>query len=103
MATTPGKPRRKAPSQERARATVDAILEATARVLVADGFDGASTNRIAQTAGVSVGTLYQYFPSKESLVAELIDRGADEMMGVMVSQLSTLPYPPLATVVSASL
>jgi AcrR family transcriptional regulator len=78
---------------------VDAILEATARVLVAEGYDGASTNRIAQVAGVSVGTLYQYFPSKESLVAELIDRGADEMMGVLVTHLSALAGKPIEVVV----
>jgi AcrR family transcriptional regulator len=44
---------------------VDALEEATARILVREGFDKASTNRIAELAGVSVGSLYQYFPSKE--------------------------------------
>lgn len=67
------KPRKKA-SQERSRATVDALIEATARILVKEGFDKASTNRIAEAAGVSVGSLYQYFPSKEALVVAVIDR-----------------------------
>ena len=69
---------RKTASQERSRATVNAILEATARILVKEGFDKASTNRVAEVAGVSVGSLYQYFPSKDALVAALIARhGAD--------------------------
>ena len=65
---------RKSASQERSRATVDALLEATARVLINEGYDRASTNRIAEVAGVSIGSLYQYFPNKEALVAAVIDR-----------------------------
>jgi AcrR family transcriptional regulator len=71
---------RKAPRQERAIATVDAILAATAGVLVKDGYERASTNRIAKAAGVSVGSLYQYFPSKEALVAALGERHSAEML-----------------------
>jgi AcrR family transcriptional regulator len=56
------KPRKQA-SQARSRATVDALVEATTRILVRDGFDKASTNRIADMAGVSIGSLYQYYPS----------------------------------------
>jgi len=58
---------RKSASQERSRLTVQAILEATARVLMKEGYDRASTNKIAAKAGVSIGSLYQYFPSKEAL------------------------------------
>ena len=65
---------RKSASQERSRATVDALLEATTRILIKEGYDRASTNRIAEVAGVSIGSLYQYFPSKEALVAAVIDR-----------------------------
>ena len=65
--TTP----RKRPRQERSKATVDTILEATARVLKKQGFDGLSTNAVAAQAGVSIGSLYQYFPNKEALVAKL--------------------------------
>ena len=64
---------RKRPRQERSKATVDAILTAAAKVLHAEGVEGATTNRIAELAGVSIGSLYQYFPSKDALVAALID------------------------------
>jgi AcrR family transcriptional regulator len=73
--TTP----RKDPKQERSRATVDAILEATAHVLVEVGYERASTNRIARVAGVSIGSLYQYFPGKEALVAALVERHVDRV------------------------
>ncbi len=53
-------PRRKA-KQERARETIEIVIEAAARVLLREGYARASTNRIAETAGVSVGTIYQYF------------------------------------------
>src|SRR6185436_592878 len=65
---------RKRPKQARSQQTVDALLEATARVLGARGFEGATTNEIARVAGVSVGSLYQYFPSKEALVAALLEQ-----------------------------
>jgi AcrR family transcriptional regulator len=87
------KPRKNA-SQERSRATVDALIEATARILVREGFDQASTNRIAEQAGVSVGSLYQYFPSKEALVAAVIDRHQEELMQVargMLAEIEALP------------
>lgn len=71
-------PRRR-PRQARAQVTVDAIVQATAQVLVAGGYDRASTNRIAQAAGVSIGSLYQYFPSKEALVAALAAAHVDRM------------------------
>ncbi|MDR3416036.1 MAG: TetR/AcrR family transcriptional regulator [Nevskia sp.] len=71
---------RKSASQQRSRLTVDALLEATARILVKEGYDRASTNKVAQAAGVSIGSLYQYFPSKEALVAAVIDRHIQEMM-----------------------
>jgi AcrR family transcriptional regulator len=62
---------RKRPRQERSRETVRAILEAAARVFEAEGLDGATTDRIAARAGVSVGSLYQYFPNKDALLAAL--------------------------------
>lgn len=65
---------RKTPSQARAVATVDAILEATARVLVTRGYAALTTNDVAKKAGVSIGTLYEWFPGKEALVAGLVDR-----------------------------
>src|SRR5687767_7904108 len=56
------------PRHSRARATVDAIIVAAARILADHGYAGLTTNKVAQRAGVSVGSLYQYFPSKESIL-----------------------------------
>ena len=70
---------RKLPSQERSRVTVDAILEAAADILVREGYARLTTNRIADRAGVNVASLYQYFPGKDAIVAELRRRhGAAE-------------------------
>jgi AcrR family transcriptional regulator len=66
---------------------VDALVEATARILVRDGFDRASTNRIAEEAGVSIGSLYQYFPGKEALVAAVIERHDRDLMKVVQEAL----------------
>lgn len=85
---------RKSARQERSRLTVQALLEATARILVSEGYDKASTNRIAELAGVSVGSLYQYFPSKEALVAALIDQHRQEvarLVGGELLEAMTLP------------
>jgi AcrR family transcriptional regulator len=87
---------RKKPRQERSQQTVDVILQAAARVLVRDGFDRTSTNRIAEEAGVSIGSLYQYFPSKEALVAALVERHTDEMLGKLEASLPELVALPLA-------
>ncbi len=65
---------RKRPTQGRSRVTVTSILEAADRVLRADGYDAASTNRLARVAGFSVGSLYQYFSGKQAVVGALIDR-----------------------------
>jgi len=86
---------RKEGSQERSRATVDALVEATARILVREGFDKASTNRIAAVAGVSVGSLYQYFPSKEALVAAVIERHQQEIMQVVRGELAEAANQPI--------
>lgn len=90
----PIKPRKKA-LQERSRATVDALVEATARVLVREGFEKTSTNRIAEIAGVSVGSLYQYFPSKEALVATVIERHNEKIMGLVRTTLAEITDMPI--------
>jgi AcrR family transcriptional regulator len=99
MAPRPLTNPRKQPSQERSRATVDALVEATARILVRESFDKASTNRIAEEAGVSVGSLYQYFPSKEALVAAVIDRHKQELMQVAREALAQVAKLPLTKAV----
>jgi AcrR family transcriptional regulator len=86
---------RKAASQERSRATVDALLEATARVLMKEGYDRASTNRIAEVAGVSIGSLYQYFPSKEALVAAVIDRHTQQASQMSRNALAKVAARPI--------
>ena len=86
---------RKSASQERSRSTVDALLEATARILVKEGYDRAGTNRIAEVAGVSIGSLYQYFPSKEALVAAVIDRHTQEVSEVTRNALVKVAGRPI--------
>jgi len=91
-------PRKKA-IQPRAQATVDAILTATARLLVREGYDRASTNRIAEAAGVSIGSLYQYFPSKEALVAALLARHVEEMSAILHTAAAAVVDAPLRVAV----
>jgi AcrR family transcriptional regulator len=86
---------RKLASQERSRRTVDALLEATARVLMKEGYDRASTNKIAAVAGVSIGSLYQYFPSKEALVAAVIDRHTQQVSQVIRNALVNVAARPI--------
>ncbi len=76
MARKPPEVPRKRPTQDRAKATVDAILRATAHILKTKGYEGCSTNAVARRAGVSIGSLYQYFPSKEALVVALAEEHA---------------------------
>jgi AcrR family transcriptional regulator len=95
MARRPLTKPRKHASQERSRATVDALVEATARILVREGFDRASTNRIADEAGVSVGSLYQYFPSKEALVAAVMERHNRELLQVVRGALADAAVQPM--------
>lgn len=81
---------RKAPSQARAHHTVDALLEATARILVTRGWVGLTTNHVAVRAGVSVGTLYEWFPSKEALVAAVLDRHLERAEARLRASVATL-------------
>ena len=93
---------RKKPRQQRARATVDAILVAAAHILKTEGFERATTNRIAELAGVSIGSLYQYFPNKESVVGALRERHSDWFEGCMhaeIARVAELPLRPAARAV----
>lgn len=74
--------------------TVDAILDATARILVRDGYEHASTNRIADEAGVGIGSLYQYFPNKEAIVGELVDRYSRRITDTVTQRLADLADSP---------
>ncbi len=84
---------RKRPVQRRSRFTVEQILTAAAQVFEAHGYAGGTTNRIAARAGVSIGTLYQYFPSKEAVAVALLEghihettRKLQQWVGHMVSR-----------------
>jgi AcrR family transcriptional regulator len=89
--TTP----RKLPKQSRSRVTVEAILEATTHILVEEGYDKANTNRIAERAGISIGSLYQYFPNKEALMTALMEQHAQEMAELVETKLNRLFDSPL--------
>jgi AcrR family transcriptional regulator len=91
---------RKRPRQERSKETVDALMQAAARVLIDNGYDKTTTNRIAEAAGVSIGSLYQYFPNKESLVAELIRRQAEAEFAVFVERMLLVRDLPLRKAIS---
>lgn len=75
---------RKKPQQQRSRAMVDALVEATAKTIIERGIEGVTTHHVAEQAGVSVGSLYQYFDCKESLVAALVDKKANEIAQALV-------------------
>ncbi len=92
---------RKSASQKRSKAMVEALLDATARVLVRVGYDRASTNRIAAVAGVSVGSLYQYFPNKEALVAALVARHNREILHLIREAVQEVASSDLRTAMRA--
>jgi AcrR family transcriptional regulator len=68
--------------------TVNVVLDATARILTEQGLEQLTTNAVAELAGVSVGTIYQYFPSKEALIAELRRRHLREVNKVLKEAVS---------------
>ncbi|WEO71046.1 TetR/AcrR family transcriptional regulator [Agrobacterium vitis] len=74
---------RKLPRQLRSKATVDAIIEAAARILSEEGWAGFTTNKVAEVAGVSVGSYYQYFPDKHSLIDAIRNRHLEDCRTVL--------------------
>jgi AcrR family transcriptional regulator len=85
---------RKTPSQERSRQTVDAIIEAAAQVFERHGYAGGTTNRIAERAGVSIGSLYQYFPNKEAILAVLLERHVAEAERIVARVMEHVAESP---------
>ena len=70
---------RKTPQQRRSREMVERILAAGRTVVLRDGYDAASTNRIATEAGISPGSLYQYFPNKDAVLNAIVSRYSDDV------------------------
>jgi AcrR family transcriptional regulator len=81
---------RKLPSQQRSEATVEAILQAAAQVFERCGYAAGTTNRIAERAGVSIGTLYQYFPNKDVILVALVHRHLAESTAALQPHLQRL-------------
>src|SRR6202050_103858 len=93
--------RRRRPRQPRARQTVDAILDAVVRILKRKGFDAITTNRIAEVAGVSIGSVYQYFPDKRAIFVALHERHIREIDRLVEAQLMDHATSPLHTLMRA--
>ena len=92
---------RKFPRQARAKATADAIVEASTQLLLERGYERFTTARAAERAGVSVGSLYQYFPNKAALAAAVIDRCCDEFGVALERALEGRPRITLAECIGA--
>ena len=74
---------RNQPRQERSQETMENIIQATAHILEKEGFEKTSTNKIAAKAGVSIGSLYQYFSTKESILSLLMEKYIENQMNIM--------------------
>jgi AcrR family transcriptional regulator len=92
---------RKRPRQARATATVDAIFEATIQVLLSDGPNRLTTTRVAGRAGVSVGTMYQYFPHKQALFYALNERYLDDLAAKVEAACRAAHAAPVERMVEA--
>ena len=92
---------RKKPRQARSQATVAAIFEATIQVLLSDGLQRLTTIRVAERAGASVGTLYQYYPHKQALLVAVLQRHLANVENAITRAAESSHHTPLATMVSA--
>src|SRR6202167_1170851 len=102
MPSKNGKPSiRRQPQQRRARQTVEAILDAVVRILKREGFQAITTNRVAEVAGVSIGSLYQYFPDRAALFEALHQRHIDEIDRLFASQFMEHAGSPLEKLIPA--
>lgn len=93
MAATQPTGRRRRPTQRRSRQTVEAILAAAAQVFEERGYAGGTTNRIAERAGVSIGSLYQYFPDKDAVLVALMERHVREGTGLLTRRMAGFSAP----------
>ena len=84
------------PIQARAQVTVDAVIAATAQILLKEGYDACTTNRVARVAGVSIGSLYQYFPDKDALIIAVMEQYLSrtrEFLEARLAEMGDLPLP----------
>jgi AcrR family transcriptional regulator len=87
-AAEPSKSLRKTPRQARSEATIAAIVEAAAQILEREGEDAATTARIAERAGVSIGTLYQYFADRDAVLAAVIRRDRETVSAEIARRIA---------------
>lgn len=92
---------RKQPQQARSQATVDAIFDATIQVLLGDGLQRLTTIRVAERAGVSVGTLYQYFPQKQALLFAVLQRHLERVVSAVEQAAMSARHACLSDMVKA--
>jgi AcrR family transcriptional regulator len=95
MTTAERFPARREPKQQRARQTVENVLEAVRLVVKRHGPEAITTNRIAEAAGVSIGSLYQYFPDKRAIFIALHDRHVDDVRQVIEQTMAACESAPL--------
>lgn len=94
---------RKKPQQARSRQMVDALIEATAKVIAQRGLDSTTTPAIAEIAGVSVGSLYQYFDGKDALITALLDKLVADLARLLDLQAEASASLPLRDMVRAAI
>jgi AcrR family transcriptional regulator len=90
---------RKMPIQTRATVTVGAICEATVQILLSHGADRLTTTRVADRAGVSVGTLYQYYPNKQSLLFAVFEDHMDNVAGAVERACAEACHKPMSEMI----
>lgn len=94
---------RRTPQQDRSRAMVERIIRAGQTVLLRDGYEKASTNRVAGEAGISPGSLYQYFPDKEAILAAVVERYSAELSARLTAVLADRLEEPGPALVRSTL
>ncbi|MBV8632807.1 MAG: TetR/AcrR family transcriptional regulator [Silvibacterium sp.] len=94
-------PVRRRPQQRRARQTVDAVLDAAVRLMKREGFGSLTTNRIAEVAGVSIGSVYQYFPDKRAIFIALHERHVEQIDRIIGATLIEHAAASLDTLIHA--
>jgi AcrR family transcriptional regulator len=93
--------KRRQPQQRRARNTVESVLDAVVRILKREGVGAVTTNRIAEVAGVSIGSVYQYFPDKRAIFVALHARHVESIDRMVEAKLTEHATSPLATLLGA--